>query len=194
MRFVAFDVETPNYANDRISAVGVTVLEDGVVRDRFYSLVNPQCGFDSFNISLTGITPYMAARSPVFPQVWEQLRPILDSGVPAAHNAPFDLGVLGKCLRDYGIFWKLETPYVCTCQMARRLYPKMPGHRLDTMAARFAIPLNHHNAGSDAEVCARLLQAYQAEGADASDFLRIYDLAGLCTVSRRDCRSGSCAE
>ena len=28
-RYIAFDVETPNYANDRISAIGVTVVEKG---------------------------------------------------------------------------------------------------------------------------------------------------------------------
>ena len=28
-RFVAFDVETPNRLNDRMSAIGITVLEDG---------------------------------------------------------------------------------------------------------------------------------------------------------------------
>ena len=35
MRFIAFDVETPNSYNNRISAIGVTVVEDGkIVEDR----------------------------------------------------------------------------------------------------------------------------------------------------------------
>lgn len=181
MRFAAFDVETPNSANDRMSSIGVTILEDGIIRDQFYSLVNPQCRFDSFNISLTGITPYMAVRSPTFPDVWERLRPFLDHTVLVAHNAPFDLSVLGKCLRDYGIFWKRETPYICTCQMGRRLLPQLSDHRLNTMAAYYSVPLRHHNAGSDAEVCAKLLKHYLDSGADLSAFLRKYDLIGLFT-------------
>ena len=28
-RFVAFDVETPNAANDRMSAIGIAVIEEG---------------------------------------------------------------------------------------------------------------------------------------------------------------------
>ncbi len=38
-RFVAFDVETPNRWNDRMSAIGITVIEDGEVRNfiRTYS-------------------------------------------------------------------------------------------------------------------------------------------------------------
>ena len=30
-RFVAFDVETPNRYNNRISAIGITVVEDGEI-------------------------------------------------------------------------------------------------------------------------------------------------------------------
>ena len=33
VRFVAFDVETPNRWNDRMSAIGITVIEDGEVDD-----------------------------------------------------------------------------------------------------------------------------------------------------------------
>lgn len=40
-RFVAFDVETPNRYSDRMSAVGITVIENNAVSDSFYSLVNP---------------------------------------------------------------------------------------------------------------------------------------------------------
>ena len=29
-RYIAFDVETPNYQNDRMSAIGITVIEDGI--------------------------------------------------------------------------------------------------------------------------------------------------------------------
>ena len=28
-RYIAFDVETPNFANDRMSAIGLTEVEDG---------------------------------------------------------------------------------------------------------------------------------------------------------------------
>ena len=34
-RYIAFDVETPNWANDRMSAIGVVVLEDGEIIRRF---------------------------------------------------------------------------------------------------------------------------------------------------------------
>ncbi len=61
-RYIAFDVETPNCRNDRISAIGVTV-------------VDPECSFDPFNVSLTGITPEMVADKPTFPELWQELGP-----------------------------------------------------------------------------------------------------------------------
>ena len=51
-RFVAFDVETPNAFNNRMSAIGISVLEDGVITEEFYSLVNPEADFDWFNIQI----------------------------------------------------------------------------------------------------------------------------------------------
>ena len=60
-RYIAFDVETPNYANDRMSAIGITVVENGVIVDEIATLVNPESHFDYFNIQLTGITPEMAS-------------------------------------------------------------------------------------------------------------------------------------
>ena len=33
-RYVAFDVETPNRFNNRMSAIGISVIEDGAIRDR----------------------------------------------------------------------------------------------------------------------------------------------------------------
>ena len=55
-RYVAFDVETPNRMNNRMSAIGISVIEDGKIADEYYSLVNPESQFDSFNTRLTGIS------------------------------------------------------------------------------------------------------------------------------------------
>ena len=49
-RFIVFDVETPNRYCNRICAIGIAVIEDGVIVDEFYSLVNPETSFDYFNV------------------------------------------------------------------------------------------------------------------------------------------------
>ena len=170
--YIAFDVETPNARNDRMSAIGLCVVEDGEITREFYSLVNPETWFDAFNIRLTHITPAMVQSQPTFPLLWELLRPLMEKGVLVAHNAPFDLGVLAKCLHDYGIEWKPSVRYACTCQMGRRLLPELPHHRLNDLCDYFSLPLNHHNALSDTRACAGLLLRYRAMGADPARFER----------------------
>ena len=54
--YTVFDVETPNRANDRMSAIGITVIGGGKIVDEFYSLVDPETHFDYFNTKLTGIS------------------------------------------------------------------------------------------------------------------------------------------
>lgn len=93
-RFVAFDVETPNRENRRMSAIGITVIEDGEIQDSFYSLVDPETYFDYFNTLLTGISEETVCDAPTFPEIWERIEPILSNGLLVAHNAVFDLGVL----------------------------------------------------------------------------------------------------
>lgn len=183
--YIVFDVETPNAANDRISAIGVTVVSGGRITESFATLVDPEAPFDPFNIALTGITPAAVLGKPNFPALWARLAGLFSSGVLVAHNAPFDLGVLAKCLRDYGIAWKQEAAYLCTCQMGRTCLPDAPNHKLNTLCALLHIPLDHHDAGSDSRACAALLQHYLARGWDPARYLRRYDVAARRTLPQR---------
>ncbi len=74
-----------------------------------------------------------------------------------AHNAPFDMGVLAKCLDAYGIRWHRWARYVCTVRFARAALPGMPNYKLNTLCSELSIPLDHHRAGSDAHAAAELL-------------------------------------
>lgn len=181
-RYIAFDVETPNHRNDRMSAIGISVIEGGEITGEFYSLVDPGTYFDPFNTELTGITPEAVAGKPDFAGIWPEIEPILSGGILIAHNAPFDMSVLSKCLIAYGISWRRYAQYACTCQMGRRLMPSLPNHKLNTMCDSLHIELDHHNAGSDSRACGELLRRYMADGADIARFVRTYDLELARTV------------
>ena len=184
-RVVAFDVETPNSLNDRISAIGITVMEEGRVVDEFYSLVNPEEEFEPFNVELTGITPEMVAHAPTFPQLWHTIRPILEGGILVAHNAPFDMSVLAKCLRDYGLTWRKRVPYACTCQMSRCLIPQSPNHKLNTLCDHFGLELDHHHAGSDSRACGEIYFRCVETGQDVTGFVRTYNVERIRTEKKR---------
>lgn len=183
-RYIAFDVETPNCANDRMSAIGITVIEDGAIVDDFYSLVNPEARFDYFNVQLTGITPEMTAKAPAFPELWAQIEPVMSSGVLIAHNAPFDMSVLAKCLSTYGIGWQSFARYACTCVMGRACYPELGNHKLNTLCDYLELNLDHHNAGSDSRACGELLLDYMRRGLDVERYIRRYDLSQRRTLRK----------
>ena len=179
---IAFDVETPNHFNDRISAIGVTVIEHGEITQSTGVLIDPETQFDAFNVMLTGITPELVRGKMTFPQLWERIGPAFSENLLLAHNAPFDLSVLAKCLRHYDIDAPGTLRYACTCNMARHFYPYMSHHRLNDMCDLFGIALDHHKADSDARACAELALKYVSYGKDLSPFFRRFDLAAMKTL------------
>ncbi len=171
MRYIVFDVETPNSKNDRMSSIGIAVVENREICEEFYSLVNPETYFNAFNVSLTGITPESVKNAPAFPEIFEKIKPIMESGLLVAHNAPFDMSVLSKCLRDYSIFWKPSLDYLCTCKIARGLKLPTCNNKLNTLCDYFGIELDHHNAMSDARAAAKLIAEYEKLGVKMENFI-----------------------
>ena len=170
-RFICFDVETPNSRNDRMSAIGIAVVEDGKVTEEFFSYVNPEEPFDAFNTELTGISAETVAGAPTFRDLWPRIKPLMASGILVAHNAPFDMGVLKRCLLDYGIDWKERALYACTVRIGRAVLPNMR-HRLNDMCAYYGIELDHHKADSDSRACAEILIRYIQADVKISDYVR----------------------
>lgn len=74
-RYIAFDVETPNHANDRMSAIGIAVANSREILAEYDFLVDPQEPFDPFNVALTGISPDMVRGQPTFAQLWPTIAP-----------------------------------------------------------------------------------------------------------------------
>ena len=183
MKFLVFDTETPNCRNDRISQIGLCVVENGRAGAPESYLVDPECDFDAFNVMLTGITPEMCAQEPCFAALWTKQIKKLFSGVTlVAHNAPFDMAVLAKCLAAYGIEWQERAAYVDTVLLARRAFPALPNHKLDTLAAHLGLELRHHDAGSDALACAAVLLESERRGLEIGRFVRTYDFASRRTL------------
>lgn len=183
-RFIVFDVETPNRYNNRMSAIGISVVEGGKIVRSFFSYVNPETFFDNFNTMLTGIDERTVASAPAFPELWKTIEPMFSSGILVAHNALFDLGVLKKCLTDYGIAWKPSADYCCTVQIGRRLLPGMQ-HKLNILCDHYGIRLNHHQADSDSRAAAEILLRYMGTGARIEDFVKKYRLGAAPNAGRR---------
>ena len=172
-RFVVLDVETPNHFNDRISAIGITIIDNNKIVDKFYSLVNPETYFDHFNIKLTGIDETKVIKAPNFLSLWKDIEPLLNSGILVAHNARFDLNVLKKCFINYKINWKHNINYLCTVDIGRTILPST-SHKLNILCDYYNIDLSHHLADSDSLACAKILLKYLENDIDINSFIKTF--------------------
>ncbi len=182
-RYVVFDTETPNSFNNRMCQIGVTIVEDAEITGGFTRLIDPECDYSWFNIQIHGITPEATNASPCFAGLWRsELEEAFGGDVLVAHNAPFDMGVLARCLRDYEIDWRPRAEYIDTVRMARHAFPELTNHKLDTLSHALDISLMHHDAGSDALCCARVFLECIRRGLRPEDYVRTYDMMNMQTL------------
>ncbi len=167
MTVLALDFETANERRDSACAVGLAWIEGGAVVRRESRLIRPsEMRFSPGNIRIHGILPADVRDAPEFPDAMAEFLPDLSRGLILAHNAGFDIGVLRASLGAYG----LPVPglaYLCTLQIARRVFPDPAGCGLGKVAGRLGIRFSHHDAGEDAYACAEIaLAAVRETGAD----------------------------
>lgn len=155
--FLAIDFETANHQSDSACAVGVVRVERGRIVERFHSLIRPPSKTFTFTW-VHGIRWSDVEDAPSFAKVWPKIRG-LASGADffAAHNAPFDSRVLSACAARAQVE-PLDLPFMCTMRLARREWGVRPT-RLPDVCAHLNIPLDHHDALSDAEACAEIMIA-----------------------------------
>lgn len=161
-RFAAIDFETADNGQDSACAVGVIVVDGLQVVRKAHFFIRPPRQYIRFSY-IHGITWKHVENEPLFADVWPEAVKLLD-GVEylAAHNAPFDRGVLETCCRVAGLPAP-PAPFQCTVRLARRAWG-LRSNRLPDVARHLGIPLNHHNAESDALACAGIVIAARMQG------------------------------
>lgn len=155
--FVALDFETADNGRDSACAIGLVRVQDWKITERSYYLIRPPRPRIRFT-DIHGIRWEDVAHEPSFGERWSLIEPLLqDADFLAAHNASFDKGVLHACCDAYGISPPPHT-FVCTVQLARKTWNLRPT-KLPDVCQFLGIPLEHHQALSDAEACARIVIA-----------------------------------
>lgn len=158
--FVAIDYETANSAYESVCAVGVTLVEENVIKSNFYTLINPPeefSFFDSFNTSIHNIYKKDVKNSPSFGDVWEDIEKLYaPKNLPmACHYAGFDIRVTEALLGYLGNEFT-EINFYDTCTISKKVWPELINFKLNTISQYLNIELDHHNAASDAQACAQI--------------------------------------
>ena len=169
-RFVAIDFETADYGRDSACAIAIIVAEEGKIIRNYSTLIRPPRSCFEFTW-LHGISWGDVADKPTFGELWPKMAPLFEGAeFVAAHNASFDRGVLAACCSLYN-----HTPvidrYLCTMRLARRLWDIRPT-KLSDVCGQFGIPLNHHQAESDALACAKIVLRARHTGVPEAAFLK----------------------
>jgi len=167
--FVAIDFETANECKDSACAVGIAIVEDGIVTRSFQRLIRPPTDyFSDWNFRTHGIHWQDVKQEGDFATVWKDIRSAIgDASYLVAHNAGFDQQVLSECCEFYGI----DPPgaeFLCTIEAASSIWT-LDSYNLPRVCEFLRIPLKHHNAESDASASAHILLQAIGHG---------YDLAG----------------
>lgn len=154
--FAAIDFETANSSRSSVCSVGLVVVRNGKIVDRFYSLIQPEPNYYSYwNSRVHGLTRNDTDDKPVFPDVWAQIEDKIRGLTLVAHNRPFDEGCLKAVFQTYGMTYP-DYPFLCTLAAARRRL-KLSSHNLEVCAAACGYDLTrHHHALADAEACAAI--------------------------------------
>jgi DNA polymerase III, epsilon subunit and related 3'-5' exonucleases len=90
--YAIVDIETTggNASSGGITEVAI-VLHNGLeVEGRFETLINPEQHIPAYITALTGISNYMLADAPTFPEVADRIFRLLQGRVFVAHNVNFD--------------------------------------------------------------------------------------------------------
>ena len=160
MNFVAIDFETATQRRDSACAVGIVTVRDGLVVEKFSALIRPPRNWYNLDFSrdIHGIFPCHTREVPEFAGVYPEIRARLLGQMVVAHNEHFDREVLAACMErsglDCGELGGLIVPWECTCRIYRE--KGFDPVNLHACCERLAIPLNHHDALSDAFACAEL--------------------------------------
>ena len=156
--YVVVDVETTGGKGDehRMTEVGAVKVRNGVITDRFHSLLNPQRSIPGSITRLTGISQEMVASAPTFGEIADDFENFLADGIFVAHNVGFDYRFVAAEFARLGRTFRRAR--LCTCSGMRKHYPGHRSYSLASLCSAYDIPLKqHHRALCDAEAAAQLL-------------------------------------
>ncbi len=156
--FVAIDFETATGNPNSACAVGIASVYEGEIVEEYYTLIRPPGNAYNFgNINVHGIKPEDTVNAPTMKDIFPELQRLMQNKKVVAHNESFDRKVLMQSLAYHninGAVLKLPSNWECTVKIFRKR-----GHFPNNLAAccrTYGIPLDHHNAMSDALACAKL--------------------------------------
>lgn len=147
---------------DRITEIAILRVEEGVLVERWSSLVAPGVPVPPLIEQITGISDQMLVGAPDFAALADEIEQRLHGAVFVAHNARFDYGFIKNSFARIGREFDAEV--LCTVKLSRALYPQFHRHGLDALIERHGLECSaRHRALGDAEALWAFVQLAQQQ-------------------------------
>ncbi|PID25758.1 ATP-dependent DNA helicase DinG [Sporosarcina sp. P7] len=159
-KYAVVDLETTGHSplnGDRIIQIAIVFIENNKIIDTYMRYVHPKRPIPPFIHQLTSIGDEEVKDAAPFEKIAQEVADLLTGCIFVAHNTDFDVSFLQKELVRCGMSkWHGKT--IDTVELAKIMYPTLPGFRLQDIAESLNISLKQaHRADDDAEATALFL-------------------------------------
>lgn len=177
--YITIDFETANKNYTSACSIGLVGARNGKIVFEKYYLINPEEEFETYNTLIHGITYEDVKNEKTFPELWPEIKELIDGNILFAHSALFDMSVLKSLLEKYN----LPFPTIkigCTLRLSRIAFKdSLTSFKLSTISTYLEVNHNHHNAISDASICYYIIERckriYQVDTVQ-----ELFEEVGLC--------------
>ncbi|WP_413627397.1 PolC-type DNA polymerase III [Fructilactobacillus vespulae] len=169
--YVVFDTETTGLSAiyDRVIELSAVKMQGNNVIEEFEEFIDPGFHLSEQTTNLTSITDDMVAGSKSEEEVFKLFRDFCGDSIIVGHNVTFDIGFMNTGYLRHGME-KIQNPIIDTLTLARFLYPNYKSYRLNTLAKKFDVVLEHHHrAIYDAETTGHLNYLFLKDAEDKYD-------------------------
>ncbi|MCD7739917.1 MAG: 3'-5' exonuclease [Candidatus Gastranaerophilales bacterium] len=154
---IVLDVETTglDYTKERMVEFAAIRLENGKMKDRFQTLINPEQHIRKSSIAIHGITEDDVKDAPTEAQVMPMILDFISDYPIVAHNAIFDYSFINEAsIRQTGN--PITNVRIDSQMMFKEVYPELESCGLESLMNKFNVKFSErHRAMADTEGLAK---------------------------------------
>lgn len=165
--YVVYDIETTGLSSDKDEIIEIAALriDNGVITDKFNSLIHPFFEIKPKIIKLTGIDNLMVANAPDLIDVLYEFIDFIDNSILVGHNIKrFDNVFVSKALTNNGLN-PIQNDFVDTISISKILFSDSKMYKLTNLIEHYQINSDkqQHRALNDCEYTYQVYEKMKEE-------------------------------